>query len=279
MYKKIFYIILLFSRVSMLNADNSQQDILRAFLEYLGEDSVSISMILKSPNAENPSQTIEEYLMFNTRLIYDSEKQTIEVHHGWDDSTFVCNCALYLQQLIISDTTLRLIYPCLFEAFLINHMNYSGPILLDCAEKAINAFHSREAILIPELYYYNHREINTWQERRQFYEMVKVILMPLKYVYTFDDMINMKFNSILAEPDSPSSYYAQFRSFVDGYTDLELARINKDQEKEIVNILLQGIAHGEKKSQLTYAFMLITGQFVEQDEELGKEILFKILLD
>lgn len=75
------------------------------------------------------------------------------------------------------------------------------------------------------------------------------------------------------------SYVHFCRSFVDGYTDLELAQINKEQEKEIVNILLQGIAHGEKKSQLTYAFMLITGQFVEQDEELGKEILFKILLD
>ena len=32
-----------------------------------------------------------------------------------------------------------------------------------------------------------------------------------------------------------------------------------------------------KKSQMTYAFMLITGQFVERNEELGREILSTLL--
>ena len=52
-----------------------------------------------------------------------------------------------------------------------------------------------------------------------------------------------------------------------------MARISKEEEKELVNILLKGIEQGEKKSQITYAFMLLTGQFVEKDEILGQEIL------
>ena len=52
-----------------------------------------------------------------------------------------------------------------------------------------------------------------------------------------------------------------------------MARISKEEEEKLVNILLKGIEQGEKKSQITYAFMLLTGQFVEKDEILGQEIL------
>ena len=58
---------------------------------------------------------------------------------------------------------------------------------------------------------------------------------------------------------------------------MELARISKAEEKEFINILLAGVEHGEKKSQLTYAFMLLTGQFVDKNEILGQKILDKLL--
>ena len=45
----------------------------------------------------------------------------------------------------------------------------------------------------------------------------------------------------------------------------------------ILSILHQETANGEKKSQLTYAFMLLTGQFVEKDEKLGNELLSGVL--
>ena len=69
----------------------------------------------------------------------------------------------------------------------------------------------------------------------------------------------------------------RFRNKLDGYSDMDLARISKEQEAELANILLQGMAKGEKKSQMTYAFMLLTGQFVEKDEDLGNELLRKLL--
>lgn len=64
---------------------------------------------------------------------------------------------------------------------------------------------------------------------------------------------------------------------LDSYSDIDLARISKWQEAELVNILLQGIANGEKKSQLTYAFMLLTGQFVDRNEKKGNEILSQLV--
>ena len=64
---------------------------------------------------------------------------------------------------------------------------------------------------------------------------------------------------------------------LDSYSDIDLARISKWQEAELVNILLQGIANGEKKSQLTYAFMLLTGQFVDRNETKGNEILSQLV--
>ena len=58
---------------------------------------------------------------------------------------------------------------------------------------------------------------------------------------------------------------------------MELARISKAEEKEFINILLEGVKYGEKKSQLTYAFMLLTGQFVDKNEILGQKILNDLL--
>jgi len=263
--------------VTQVCATNNQRDSLRVFLEYIGEDSVTISKIIQSQKAANPLETIETYLMLNTRLVCDSNEQEVEWIEGWSDSIFVCKCAKYLQQLIINDTALHLVDPCLLEAFLINHKRYSEPIILKCAVQAITIFHARRAILIPELYYVNHKEIDAWQENRQFYEMVKMILIPQKHAYSFEKDTNKKYDAILAEPNDMSPKYTCFRNLLDGYSDMDLARISEEQKKELVNILLQGIANGEKKSQMTYAFMLLTGQFVEKDQALGNELLRKLL--
>ena len=107
--------------------------------------------------------------------------------------------------------------------------------------------------------------------------MTKFVISNSKKIRNFDKETNKKINAILAEPNELSPYYMRFRSKLDGYSDMELARITKVQEAELVNILLQGIANGEKKSQMTYAFMLLTGQFVEKDEALGNELLRKLL--
>ena len=42
-------------------------------------------------------------------------------------------------------------------------------------------------------------------------------------------------------------------------------------------LMLLGITNGEKKSELTYSYMLLTEQFVEKNKELGKEILCRLL--
>ena len=271
----IFLFLLLL--VAPVSATNNQQDSLRIFLEYIGEDSATISKILQSPEATNPLETIESYLTSNEKLICDSNRQEMVWIVGWSDSAFVCKCAKYLRQLIINDTALHLVEPCLLQAFLFNHKSYSASIILECAEQAITVFHARNVFLIPNMYYCNHEEIDNRQEKSQFYEMVEMILSPQKYVYTFDKDTNKKINAILAESNESSPYYMRFRSKLDGYSDMELARISKEQEAELIDILHQGIANGEKKSQLTYAFMLLTGQFVEKDEKLGNELLFGLI--
>ncbi|MCR5051047.1 MAG: hypothetical protein K6A36_08200 [Paludibacteraceae bacterium] len=277
MKRQTYIISFLLLLVAPISATNNQQDSLRIFLEYIGEDSVTISKIMKSPEAADPLETIESYLMLNTKLVCDSNRQEMVWIEGWSDSAFVCKCAKFLHQLIINDTALHLVEPCLLEAFLINHKSYSASIILECAEQAITVFHARNAFLIPNMYYCNHEEIDNRQENSQFYEMVEMILSPQKYVYTFDTDTNKKINAILAESNESSPYYVRFRNKLDGYSDMDLARISKEQEAELANILLQGMANGEKKSQMTYAFMLLTGQFVEKDEALGNELLRKLL--
>lgn len=77
--------------------------------------------------------------------------------------------------------------------------------------------------------------------------------------------------------DEQAPYYTQFRKKLSDYSDIALARITKEQEKELENLLLLGITNGEKKSELKYSFMLLTGQFVEKNEKVGKEILYGLL--
>ena len=97
-------------------------------------------------------------------------------------------------------------------------------------------------------------------------------------MHYFGDNVNKKLNNILAESNESSPYYVQFENKLNAYSDMDLSRITEEQAATMVQILLQGIANGEKKSQLTYAFMLLTGQFVEKDEELGEQLLSMLLL-
>ena len=84
---------------------------------------------------------------------------------------------------------------------------------------------------------------------------------------------NKQLNSIIAESTGNSKYYNKFRNFINSLTDNELARITLEEKEYISNILLQGIQNQEKKSIMTYAFLLLTGQFTEKNEELGKKLL------
>lgn len=263
---------------SPLKATRNELDSLYLFCEQIGEDSANISQIMNSPDAAIPSFIIDNYLSL-LRLGYDYNQKQYEWYPGWGDSLYVCKYVNYITHQIVQDTALSLIEDYLENAYLfLFHHEYAVRRLLDCAEYSIVRFHSRSGYLIPELCYLG-KETNDWQEKLQFYEMTKfVILSPKHFRFRyFAKDINMKFDSIIAESNESSPYYSQFRSMLDSYSDIDLARISKWQEAELVNILLQGIANGEKKSQLTYAFMLMTGQFVEKDQALGNELLRKLL--
>lgn len=96
-------------------------------------------------------------------------------------------------------------------------------------------------------------------------------------MHYFGDNVNKKLNNILAESNESSPYYVQFENKLNAYSDMDLSRITEEQTATIVNTLLVGMAEGEKMSQMTYAFMLLTGQFVEKDEILGHQILNDLL--
>lgn len=263
--------------VANLSATNNQRDSLRTFLENIGENSANISQIMNSPDAAIPSFIIDNYLSLS-RLGYDYNQKQYEWHPGWGDSLYVCKYVNNITHQIVQDTALSLIENYLENAYLLLfHHEYAVRRLLDCTEYSIVRYHSRSGYLIPELCYLG-KEANDWQEKLQFYEMTKFVISSPKhfrFLYFAKD-INKKFDSIIAESNESSPYYSQFRSMLDSYSDMELARITKVQEAELVNILFQGIANGEKKSQMTYAFMLLTGQFVEKDEALGNELLRKL---
>ncbi len=258
--------------VANLSATNNQRDSLRTFLENIGEDSANISQIMNSPDAAIPSFIIDNYLSL-IRLGYDYNQKQYEWYPGWGDSLYVCKYVDYLTQRIVQDTALSLIEDYLENAYLfLFHHEYAVRRLLDCAEYSIVRYHSRSGYLVPELCYLG-KETDDRQKKLQFYEMTKFVISNSKKIRNFDKDTNKKINAILAEPNELSPYYMRFRSKLDGYSDMELARISKEQEKELVSILLDGIAYGEKKCQLTYAFMLLTGQFVEKDEKQGNELL------
>ena len=248
------------------------------FLEYIGEDSITISKIIDCQEAENPIRTLNFYLMYNMRLEWNSNRQEFEWEFGWGDSLFVCKCAEYLTQKIICDTALYLVEPYLLEAFYVNlsTYRYCERLFLNCAEFLIANFHTGQVISIPITYYNNHKEQADWQDKLRFYEMIKFILLAPKHVYSFDKETNEKCNIIIANNEE-SPYYNEFRSLINKYSCLDMARITKAQEKELIRTLQQGIANGEKKARLTFAFMLLTGQFIEQEEELGNEILSALL--
>ena len=123
------------------NATHDGLDSLRSFLEFVGEDSITISRIMDSPEAVKPSQTIQYYLMFRMRLESDSEDCPLEWHYGWNDTTFVVKSAEYLKNRIAQDTALSLIEPCLLERYVLEP-RYDEQILLACIEYAIDKFHS-----------------------------------------------------------------------------------------------------------------------------------------
>lgn len=258
---------------SSLTAKQNYRDSLRTFLEYIQEDSITIFKILNSKYARKSQKLIECYLMFNERLEYNNDTQELIWNHGWSDSIFSCKCAEYLTDKIIRDSSINLIYPCLLQAFLINHNKYSGQILVKCAEYCVDNFHSRDAIIIPILYHSNCDESNNYKEILQYYDMVNFILNNSKHLYYFDNNTNKQLNSIIAESTGNSKYYNKFRNFINSLTDNELARITLEEKEYISNILLQGIQNQEKKSIMTYAFLFLTGQFTEKNEELGKKLL------
>lgn len=259
-----------------LNATHNELDSLRVFLERIGEDTATISLIVNSPDAKEPSEIINNYLSL-LRLGYDYNQQQYEWYPGWGDSLYICRYIEYLTQQIVQDTALSLIENYLVEESLklFNNEYVIGKIL-DCAEHSIVCFHSRSGYLIPELYYLN-KKTTDWQEKLQFYEMTKFVISNSEKMRSFDMDTNKKINAIIAESNEFSPHYVQFRNKLDGYSNLELARITNEQEVELVSILLRGIANGENKSQLTYAFMLLTGQFVEKDDKYGNELLSRLL--
>lgn len=273
--KRYIIIVSLLILAFPIQATRNQRDSLRYFLDYIGEDSITINQIIKSPEAANPLEAIETSLISGCRLMCDSKERKMGKNKA-NDSIYACKCAQYLTHLIINDTAIHLVETCLSDAYLFSNKRYNESLIVECAENAINLFHARQATWIPGLYYGVHKEIVDWQEKKRYYEMISFVLSGTQYMHNFDNATNNKYNRIIAEPNDSSPYYAQFRNLLDGYSDMDLARISKEQEEELVRILIQGIAKGEQKSQMTYGFMLLTGQFVKKDEKQGNEVLTEL---
>mgnify|MGYP006872973606 CR=1 FL=1 len=271
--KKFFVTaIFLLCTIVQLKATLFEQDSLYSFLKHIGEDSAVIPLIVSSPEAQDPNTIINNYLSL-IRLRYEPSSQQYEWYPGWEDSLYACKYAQYISQKIIQDTATYLINHYLENAYVFLYTyEYATLILLNSAEYAIERFHSRSGYLIPYLYY-NKKETSDWQEKLRFYEMTEFVVSSSEKMLNFDKDTNKKINAILAEPDDLSPEYTRFRNLLNGYSDMDLVRISIEQKEELVHILLQGIANGEKKAQLTYAFMLLTGQFVETNEKLGKQLL------
>jgi hypothetical protein len=158
MKRFVFTIIFLLQLVSPLKATPNKQDSLRVFLEQIGEDTTMISLIVNSPDAKEPSRIIVNYRSL-LRLGYDCNREQYEWYPGWEDSLYVCKYVDYLTQQIIQDTMLYLIKDYLEEVYLFLFQDeYAVGRLLNCAEYAIEKYHSRSGYLLPELYYYNKKE-------------------------------------------------------------------------------------------------------------------------
>ena len=269
----LFFVLL----ISPLRAKKSEQDSLRLFLEYIGTDSINIVEIMKSPEIEDPLKILDAYLMNKWKLDYDSIEKKLNWTLGCNDSLFLCRTTEYITQKIICDTALHLVDFLLYDACQLCFPQYDKDIRINAAEYAVKQFHSRKAVAIPYRYYINHKELSNWQEQLRLYGMIEFILDEPKRLWCFEKELNLKINKIIAVPNDQTVYYKQFRNLISKYSDMELARISKAEEKEFINILLEGVKYGEKKSQLTYAFMLLTGQFVNNDEVLGQKILDKLL--
>jgi hypothetical protein len=270
---KFITILSLLFLILPLRATTLERDSLRLFLEYVGEDSMTIAEIMKSPKITDPLKVLDSCLMYKLRLKYDLEEQKVTWQFGCEDSVFICRTTEYITQKVICDTALYLIDYFSKDVCNLGYPKYEEQIRIKSAEYAVKAFHARKAIAIPYVYYINHKELDNWQNQLRFYGMIDFILLEPKRLWCFEKEFNLKINKIIKEPNEKTSYYTQFRDLINSYSDIDLARISKEEEKELVNILLKGIEQGEKKSQITYAFMLLTGQFVEKDEILGQEIL------
>ncbi len=253
-------------------------DSLSSFLNFVGEDSTIISKITQSEFSIQPEKTIDTYLSLKFKITYNEEKQDLDWVLGWDDSIFVCRCTEYIIEKILCDTNLALINDYLLEAYVTNH-KYEEKMILESAVCAISTYNARSAVLIPELYYYNHRELDNWIAQYVHYSMIKYIL--LGTLNTFNNETNFcswvnTLQSVLAE-DSNDKFYKLFRETIDNYSDLDLARLSSEQKRSIENILRQGCLGKDKKAMTTYAFMLLTGTLVKPDRIKGLDILSAVL--
>ena len=109
------------------------------FLEQIGEDSATISLIMDSPDAQNPDWMIHMYLS-SFRLGYDRILQKYEWYPGWD-SLYACKYVDYLTRQIVQDTALYLIKEYFEDAFIFLFRNeYAAIRLLNCTEYAIQRY-------------------------------------------------------------------------------------------------------------------------------------------
>jgi len=253
-------------------------DSLSYFLNYVGEDSITISRIIHSEFSIQPEKTIDTYLSLKFKLTYNTEKQELDWVLGWDDSVFVCRCTEYVTEKILCDTNLLLIDRYLLEAYVTNH-RYEEKMILESAICAISTYNARSAILIPELYYYNHRELDNWFAQYIHYSMIKYILLSRLNTFCIETNLCTWVNTLqkILTEDSNDKFYKLFREKLDNYSDLDLARLNSEQKQSIENILLQGCLYQDKKAMTTYAFMLLTGTIIKTDTNKGLNILSMVL--
>lgn len=284
MKKTIINFIFLSVFAGNLFAFTAEQDSLYFFLRYIKEDSTDISRIMQSKYALKPLETLSNYVLYHFKLEYDSVENRMDWQFGWKDSVFIRKCDEYITHQILCDTNLSLVGPYLTEMFIGAYSRQNRDeekSLLKCSQTAIEIYHSRESLIIPELYYYNHKDIADRQEMRLLYTiMLKYILIGRYNEVSIKEICPVtaeKLLSIMKDKEGGDTYYRIYRNLIDNYTDKELARLSVEQKNEVIKIITDGFQCGDKKATLVYAFMLITGQFVEKNEELGNKILSNLL--
>lgn len=275
----------------VVHAEVKPNESLQTLLMYV-EDSChaqqiinSYSDILKSDSLYDSDFIVECYLLYPSRLRYDSIRRDWKLEFGWSDSVFFKRSIEYTANIILKDTALDLVSRYLYNNYLMP-LDYSSNSIVHWAKEIVNKFHSTDALGILTLHYYNKMLTHDKDEYEHaealltYYKMLEYVLRGNKRTFHYSPATIIPrntewFNTI----EVKGSYYHVYRNEIKQFTNIQLARLSSKDNMRIQSLLQQGIDNGEEECIIVWAFMKITGCFVEKNIEEGKRILCSIWPD